>query len=228
MSEQKSWAEKEIELACKRENPDWDGKSFDYGCSCYQSALKAYKSLESDGHSGFSWSVTRNILVRLMDDLPLTAITDEDFYLYNNKSFESEASLRSQGLKSRLQCPRMSSLFREETLDGKVTYSDVERYYCVDKNGHTYQGGGACDLIDKLFPITMPYYPKVGKYVVYTDDFSLVPKNGGYDHQAYLYLITPEGEKVELDEYYKVINGKVKKISKKQYFKERKLCKEEN
>ena len=25
------WAEKEIEIACKRENPNWDGKSFDYG-----------------------------------------------------------------------------------------------------------------------------------------------------------------------------------------------------
>jgi hypothetical protein len=27
-----NWAEKEIELACKHENPDWDGESFDYGC----------------------------------------------------------------------------------------------------------------------------------------------------------------------------------------------------
>lgn len=228
MSKQKSWAENEIELACKRENPNWDGKSFDYGCSCYQSALKAYKSLESDGHSGFSWSVTRNILIRLMDDLPLTAITDEDFYLYNNKSFESEEYLRKRGLKSHLQCPRMSSLFREETLDGKITYSDNDRYYCVDKNGHTYQGGGACSLIDKLFPITMPYYPKVDKYVAYTDDFLLDPKNGDYDHKAILYLITPEGEKIELDEYYKEINGKMEKISKEQYFEERKLCKEEN
>lgn len=48
------WAEDEVRLACKRENPDWDGKSFDYGCSCYQSALKAYKSICGDGHSGFS------------------------------------------------------------------------------------------------------------------------------------------------------------------------------
>ena len=39
------WAEKEIKIACKKENPEWDGKSFDYGCACYQSALKAFKSL---------------------------------------------------------------------------------------------------------------------------------------------------------------------------------------
>ena len=50
------WAENEVRLACKRENPDWDGKSFDYGCSCYQSALKAYKSICNDGHSGFSFA----------------------------------------------------------------------------------------------------------------------------------------------------------------------------
>ena len=42
------WAEKEIAAACKKENPNWDSKSFDYGCSCYQSALKAYKSLVDD------------------------------------------------------------------------------------------------------------------------------------------------------------------------------------
>ena len=56
------WAKREVEIACKRENPDWDGESFDYGCSCYQSALKAYKSLCEDGHSGYSFGATRNIL----------------------------------------------------------------------------------------------------------------------------------------------------------------------
>ena len=65
MSSRQEWAEKEIEMACKKENPEWDGKSFDYGCSCYQSALKAYKSLEKDEHSGCSWNITKNILIRL-------------------------------------------------------------------------------------------------------------------------------------------------------------------
>ena len=26
------WAKNEVKLACKKENPDWDGESFDYGC----------------------------------------------------------------------------------------------------------------------------------------------------------------------------------------------------
>ena len=73
------WAKREIAIACKKENPDWDGKSFDYGCSCYQSALKAYESLCNDDHSGYSFSITKNILIRLMEGRPLTPITDEDF-----------------------------------------------------------------------------------------------------------------------------------------------------
>ena len=66
-----TWAEKEIEIACKRErkasgvkNDDWD-----YSCACYDSALKAYKSLMSDGHSGFSIGLTKHILNRLMVNL---------------------------------------------------------------------------------------------------------------------------------------------------------------
>lgn len=48
-------AELKIKEACQRENPDWDGESFDYGCSIYQSALKAFKSVCDDKHSGASY-----------------------------------------------------------------------------------------------------------------------------------------------------------------------------
>ena len=40
-----TWAEREIQIACERENPDRKDGEFDYGCACYESALKAYKSL---------------------------------------------------------------------------------------------------------------------------------------------------------------------------------------
>lgn len=61
------WAKREVELACKRENPDRKEGEFDYGCACYESALKAFKSLCEDGHSGFSIGLTKNILNRLID-----------------------------------------------------------------------------------------------------------------------------------------------------------------
>ena len=199
------WAEKEIELACKRENPDWDGESFDYGCACYESALKAYKSLLEDGHSGFSWSLTRNILTRLMNEQPLTPITDDDFKDYEFGS--PQEYLDENGLKSSVQCPRMASLFRDETLDGKVSYNDVDRYYCfeVDNPKDTYLGGGASDILNELFPITMPYYPPRDKYQIACDTFLVDETMGDFDTKGYLYIITPEGEKVEVNKFYKEI-----------------------
>jgi hypothetical protein len=70
------WAKREVEIACKREAPDRKDGEWDYGCACYESALKAYQSLMEDGHSGFSFSLTRQILNRLIDGKPLTPIED--------------------------------------------------------------------------------------------------------------------------------------------------------
>ena len=53
-SMEKSWAEREVEIACKHETPDRKPGEWDYGCFCYESALKALKSLYEDGHSIFS------------------------------------------------------------------------------------------------------------------------------------------------------------------------------
>lgn len=81
------WAKREVELACKRENPDRKPGEWDYGCACYESALKALKSLLEDGHSGFSIGLTKQILNRLIDGKPLIPIEDTDDnwnYVYEN------------------------------------------------------------------------------------------------------------------------------------------------
>ena len=64
------WAKHEIELAKQFERKDSDNNEdeFDYGCACYDSALKAYNALLEDGHSGMSISITKNILNRLIDE----------------------------------------------------------------------------------------------------------------------------------------------------------------
>lgn len=54
-----NWAENEVKIACEKEHPGLKEGEFDYGCACYQSALKAYKSLAEDGHSGYSWGRNR-------------------------------------------------------------------------------------------------------------------------------------------------------------------------
>ena len=206
------WAEKEIEIACKKENPNWGGKSFDYGCSCYQSALKAYKSICEDGHSGFSFSITKNILIRLMNGLPLKPITDEDFFSVEPEILEDPKYLKERGLKSNLQCPRMSSLFREETLDGKITYSDVDRVVFQDvKDNGWWHNGYASRLVDEMFPITMPYYPKVEKFKVYGEKFYMVngedksaENDDAYNLIKIYYIITPDNERIEVNKEFKV------------------------
>lgn len=45
------WAKREVELACKRENSDRKPGEWDYGCACYDSALKALRSLLEDDHT---------------------------------------------------------------------------------------------------------------------------------------------------------------------------------
>ena len=100
------WAENECRLACKKENPDYnfDSDDFDYGCCCYKSALKAYKLLLEDEHSGASWSFTKRILERLMNSQPLTPITDADFFSAERGKeaypLESDEYLKKRGIKS--------------------------------------------------------------------------------------------------------------------------------
>ena len=217
------WAERECRIACKKENPDFnfDSNDFDYGCSCYKSALKAYNSLMEDGHSGSSFNFTKNILIRLMDGQPLTPITDEDFFSVERGTeahpLESDEYLKSRGLKSHYQCPRMSSLFREETLDGKVSYHDVDRAYFIDieQPSDTYSSWDG--FLDEMFPITMPYVPVRGKYKIYAQTFLADKRNGDFDTKGILYVITPSGEKVDIGIYQTEKDGKMVNISKEEY-----------
>lgn len=206
----KEWAEREVEIACNKENPNWDGKSFNYGCSCYQSALKAYKSLCEDGHSGASFNLTKNILIRLMEDLPLTPIIDEDFTNSESEIWKSPEYLKKVGLKSDLQCPRMSSLFRKETLDGKIIYSDISRTIMHDANGNNWCNcGPAFKVVDEMFPIKMPYYPSNKKYKVYGETFYIVDGKdktaenpGTYNLVKIYYIITPNNERIEINKEF--------------------------
>lgn len=216
-----NWAEQECRLACKKENPnfDFDSNDFDYGCSCYKSALKAYKCLVDDNHSGASFSFTRNILERLMRHKPLTPITDDDFK--GGTLIYSDEDLASMGLKSEIQCPRMSSLFRKETLDGKITYSDVDRVYCVnvENPSDTFSCGMGTSIIDEMFPIQMPYLPEKGRYELYVQTFLTDKKNGDFDTRGVLYLITPDGKRIDINRFYTAKNGEMVEISKEEYDK---------
>jgi hypothetical protein len=200
-SSMSSWAEKEVEIACKHERGNTPDE-WDYGCACYESALKAYKSLIEDGHSGFSIGLTKHILNRLIDGKPLTPIEDTDD-VWSDISDISGLN----GEVVNYQCKRMSSLFKYVYADGTVEYKDLNRYnryYCVDINNTevTYYNSLVQRIIDEMFPITMPYFP--GKPIkVYCEDFLTDRKNGDFDTVGIFYAIKPDGEKVEINRFFK-------------------------
>lgn len=108
-SRMETWAEREIDLACKRERAagSAEDEDWDYGCACYESAYKAFQSLMADGHSGMSICFTQQILNRLIDGKPLTPIEDTpDIW----SDISDISGLRGEEVN--YQCKRMSSLFK--------------------------------------------------------------------------------------------------------------------
>ena len=191
-SEVEKWAEEEIRLACNAKD--------EYARACYDSAIRAYKSLMKDGHSGASIHVTHGILNRLIDMKPLTAIEDVP-EVWNDISMWKSA----EGIVEQYQCKRMSSLFKDVYDDGTVKFTDVNRVSCIDIDcpiisWHCHLGD---KRVNELFPIEMPYYPTNDPYKLYKEDFLVDPENGDYDTQGFFYLITPYGDRVEVNKFYK-------------------------
>lgn len=217
-----TWAEKEIEIACKRERDasgvENDG-DWDYGCACYESALKAFKSLMGEGHSGFSISMTKHILNRLIDGKPLTPIEDTD------DVWNDILDMRGiNGEEVKYQCKRMSSLFKYVYTDGAVKYRDIDRCYGVDINNtnNTFSTGLVTKIIDEMFPITMPYCP--GKAIsVYCEDFLTDKKNGDFDTRGVFYAIKDD-EKIEINRFFKESKDGWAEIDESEY-NERKTVK---
>lgn len=212
------WARKEVELACKKENPNWDGKSFDYGCSCYGSALKAFETLMNDGHSGYSFNATKNILKRLLDCNPLTPITDDDFP-GRDKDNSKNTYKADMGLKTSIQCPRKSSLFREEDLNGNVTYHEVDRSYCKNIEFPDDTFTSSMDrIVDEIAPITMPYYGESGKWIVYVSTFLCDKTHGDYDRHSVEKVESPDGKIYDIQRYWREDkSGKMVECTKEEY-----------
>ena len=193
------WAKREVEIACKRENPNRKKGEFDYGCACYVSALKAFESLTEDGHSGYSIGITKNILNRLIDGMPLTPIEDTDDVW--NMSYTNDNG------EMVYQCNRMSALFKTVHSDGSVDYSSNDHCYCIDINNpkNTYYSGLVRRIIHKMFPITMPYIP--GEPIkVFCEDFLTDKNNGDFDTISVFYALKEENRepsRIEINRFFR-------------------------
>lgn len=205
-----NWAKKEVEIACKKERGNKEENEWDYGCACYESALKAFESLMCDGHSGFSIGVTKQILIRLIEGKPLTPIEDTDDIWDEVEGFEENCK--------HYQCKRMSSLFKTVHSNGKIDYFDSDRIICFDINNPkvSYYSGFVVHMINEKFPITMPYVPK-NPIKVYCKEWLTDRKNGDFDTIAVLYVTLPGGEKVNIKRYFKGAENGYEEIDKDEY-----------
>ena len=193
------WAKREVEIACKNENPDRKEGEFDYGCACYEGALKAFETLCNQGHSGMSIKFTQHILNRLIDGRPLTPIEDTPDVWNDITELKEDGTVE-------YQCNRMSSLFKKVRVDGSIEYTDVDRVYGVDIHNSdlTYKSGLLTKIINEMFPIKMPYMPASKSYKFVTTDFLVDPRNGDFDTMALFTLTEPSGEKtMEVNRYFR-------------------------
>ena len=114
----------------------------------------------------------------------------------------------------------MTALFKYVYPDGTVKYSDLDRSYCIDiNNGSTYGSGLVRDIVDELYPITLPYFTADNAIKVYCEDFLVDEKNGDFDTVGIFYLIK-DGEKIEINRFFKDGNSDenpCEKISREEY-----------
>lgn len=209
------WAKREISLAKDIEKQGLEKGEFDYGGACYDSALKAFKSLTKDGHSGMSIGMTTNILNRLIEGKPLTPIEDTDD-IWNEVYYNEAEGYRGY------QCKRMGSLFKDVYDTGEIRYHDIDAFYCIDVDTKsTYHSHLVQDIINEMYPISMPYLPSSTPIRVGCAEFLTDIKNGDFDTVGVMYVIEPTGTQIEVNRYFKERDGIWTEIKHAEYLKRR-------
>jgi len=202
------WAEREVEIACKKA----DG----YVAECCKSALKAFRSICADGHSGCSIGVTKSILNRLIDGKPLSPIEDVPELWHDCCMCDGEG-------KAVYQNARMSGLFKDVYPDGTVIFDDIDRTVLVeidlDGRESTWHSGLASKLVDELVGhITLPYYPKDKPYKVYAQQFDSVNGEVGcFDTSHIIKVVDPDGNEIPCERFYAETADGEKEISAEEY-----------
>ena len=191
------WAKREVELA-KNEalKSGADNCSAHYICECLNSALKAFNSLREDGHSGASMEQMLMFLQRLVRGLPLTPIDEDTTWV---KSSVSESGTITY------QCARMTSLFKDVDKEGNITYSDVNRVVCVNKDDShapVWYNGFVSKIVNSIYPIKFPYYTSSDPIIAYVSEHT-TSVTEDFDTMCIDSVKLDNGETVELKRFFK-------------------------
>lgn len=149
-----------------------------------------------------------DVFNRLAKDKPLIPIEDNpEIWCFNAfGDLKGDDSPRKS-----YQCTKMSSLFKDVYADGTVSYHDQNRAYCsemITDGGETHEStytSWKCDIVDLIWPITMPYMPEDKAYKVNVETVK-------YDKEKNLDMVliksvdTPSGEHRVLNLCFKEID----------------------
>lgn len=221
------WANMEILLACEYEKEkkilrdgyvDIDGEGV---IACYKGALQIYKQLcRIADSSNVSFEGITEILNRLIKHVPLAPIEDVK-YIWN--ICDDLDDLKGKDIVEIYQCVRMSSLFKYVYADGHVEYYDVDRYICaVDIHTNVeYTCGLVHRIADKMFPISMPYYPETEPIKIYCEKFLVDKHNGDFNIMGIFYAIFSNGAKIDINRFFKILPHGADEISYDEYINEK-------
>jgi len=205
-------AQREVELYKK----EMEGEDADYVIGACESALKAFKSLCDDGHSGCSFGMTLNILNRLAKGLPLTSVDEDTADWYETKSYREDVI-------KQYKSSRISGFYKEiRLIDGEkvVGYTHLDRTECVNINNpvYTYYSGLVDKLFDEMHPITLPYSPLTKSIRVFCEDFLYDKNNGDFDTVGVFHAVYPDGKIEQINRFFHYDNGnKRREITKEEY-----------
>lgn len=191
------WAKKEVELAMNEAiKSGSDNCSTHYICECLKSALKAFNSLLEDGHSGASVEQTLMFLQRLVRRLPLTPIDEDTTWVKSNVSESGKTTYR---------CARMSGLFKDVDREGNITYTDVHRVVCVNKDdvqAPVWYNGFVSKIVNSIYPIKFPYYPSSDPIIAYVSEHTTSLKED-FDTICIDSVKLNNGETVDVKRFFK-------------------------
>lgn len=191
------WAKKEVELAMNEAiKSGSDNCSTHYICECLNSALKAFNSLLEDGHSGASVKQTLMFLQRLVRRLPLTPIDEDTTWVKSNVSESGKTTYR---------CARMSGLFKDVDREGNITYTDVHRVVCVNKDdvqAPVWYNGFISRIVNSIYPIKFPYYPSSDPIIAYVSEHTTSLKED-FDTICIDSVKLNNGETVDVKRFFK-------------------------
>jgi len=198
------WAEREVEIvisSLKKSIKEDD--DFKYSKSVYYDALKIYKFIMKQEHSGYSFGALRHILKKLINEMPLSPITGADTEWITCDFMNVSAD------RQIYQNIRRYSLFKEVYKDGTVKYDDTNRIVCLDLNDERYCTRTITDIVNEMFPITMPYEPDSEPYKILTDRICKDKDMGFIVHS----VATPKGETIDINKFFIRHNNEFKELT---------------